>query len=39
MKAVYNIILKLMITIMIIFFDFTSKHTNSDVKKEKEKQS
>lgn len=37
MKAVCNIILRLMITIIIIFFDFMSKHTNSDVKKGKRK--
>lgn len=37
MKAVYNIILRLMITIIIIFFDFMSKHKNSDVKKGKRK--
>ena len=37
MKAVYIIILKLTITIIITFFDFMSKHTNSDVKKGKRK--
>ena len=37
MKAVYIIILKLTITIVITFFDFMSKHTNIDVKKGKRK--